>query len=345
MELFDVFFIASGTLGALGALSIIIVYFLLSSCRTHSRRLLLYLSIADLGQSLFFCGYLGKLIRDPTICTIHAAFGVFVAPSSFLWTTCLSFHVFMSVRNPGRQAGTKEWILYHLVSWGYPAANVAIMLSFPTYTFTEPNPTRGWFSCVNQEFLFVFFQFELPLVLCWTITAVMYIMARKNLVIPPLPRDTALTPLESAARELKTKFVLVPLIFVTLRMWSAIDLVVLTWPSFALFERPPWLVAMRSLCDPLQGFCNAVVFIGMNPLITSELRKLWKGTSAPMPMYNQPSYDTFAPRVGGYDLPVGSWESDVSGIPYSDHELDASITDAYWNPDDSASYPALTRNH
>ena len=56
MRDFDYLFVLSGTLGCVGSTIVIMTHILLPSMRTHSRKLLVWLSLCDLGQGLFFAG-------------------------------------------------------------------------------------------------------------------------------------------------------------------------------------------------------------------------------------------------------------------------------------------------
>ena len=268
MELQDWLFVVSGTLGSLGALSIILLYIFAPSTRSESRQILLWLSIADLLQSTFFCVYLGDWLRDEQICLIHSVLGIVGAASSFLWTACLAYNVNYSVRYPGLPMSPWTLFFFHILCWGYPLASALAMvfLTEPEYTYPVYGGSLGWFACYLPSTFWTFVHFELPLFVCWIFTLVLYAQAKRSLSwscerAPSRIGET--TRWETVVQELRTKFVLVPLIFVFLRIWSFLDLSLWSW---AHVESPWWLLYLRGVFDPLQGFCNAVVFTGGCPL-------------------------------------------------------------------------------
>jgi len=271
MQFFDEMFVVSGTLGALGAALILLLHFSVPASRCQSRTLLFWLSVSDLLQSLFFCLFLGSRLQDPTLCVAHSVVGIVGAASSFLWTACMAFYVNYSVRHFGAQLSRGVTASLHLLCWGYPMGTAWLMLQRGDLKFEYPvaEGQLGWFSCYVPSPVWTAIHFEAPLALSWLFTLAMYAKARRALRYQLLPPSVGTDAIE----ELRQKFLLVPLIFLLLRVWAFVDLMVLCiYPSL---RTPTWLkvvMTMRGLCDPLQGFCNAIVFVGLNPIILRKAR-------------------------------------------------------------------------
>ena len=150
----------SSFLGAFGALFFIVSYVVFTDLRTKSRRLLLYLSIVDLGQAIRFLtvkidGY------NQYFCTAQSLFGIWVASASFFWTACIAVYVYLVVKNPNRLFPDWGLKLFHILSWGYPTAAVlAILLmdveatvgSDVPWCFLNPRSRLTW--CVSANALF-----------------------------------------------------------------------------------------------------------------------------------------------------------------------------------------------
>lgn len=145
MRDYDYLFVFSGILGVLGSLVVILTHVLLPSMRTHSRKLLVWLSVCDLGQGLFFSVYLGDWLQDPTVCLVHHMFGVFTAAGSFWWTSCIASYVFFTLYAPQRKCESYTW-LFHVVSWGYP---IAVLIPYRFYEIRYQYPQVCYCGCVG----------------------------------------------------------------------------------------------------------------------------------------------------------------------------------------------------
>jgi FlaA1/EpsC-like NDP-sugar epimerase len=88
----------SSALSCLGSLALIITFFAFrDNFHNLSRRLILFLSIADFLQSIFFLMY--GLTNYQNACTFLSMFGIFAALSSFMWTLVIAHFVWKTVSN------------------------------------------------------------------------------------------------------------------------------------------------------------------------------------------------------------------------------------------------------
>eukprot|EP01004_Peranema_trichophorum_P004199 NODE_3137_length_1415_cov_35.925697_g2726_i0.p1 GENE.NODE_3137_length_1415_cov_35.925697_g2726_i0~~NODE_3137_length_1415_cov_35.925697_g2726_i0.p1 ORF type:complete len:301 (-),score=19.30 NODE_3137_length_1415_cov_35.925697_g2726_i0:450-1352(-) len=253
---YDVIFTVSGVLGSLGALTILLVHFCVPSTRTTSRITLLYLSLCDLGQGLYFALYLGEWISIPSVCVIHHLWGVFTASASFYWTACTALHILYGLQKPGKVLPS---FYCHLFAWGLPIISLVPYSTYTIYYVKEAN--RGWFCCLQVNNLWqLLLEYYCPLITCWMITCIGFIASQWE-IYKLLQSNTN----EEDSMSLKYKFLMIPVIFLLLRVWSVIDLtrLLLGLPI------PMWLMYFRAIGDPSQGFFNAIVFV----LMTKKIRQ------------------------------------------------------------------------
>eukprot|EP00667_Euglena_gracilis_P012163 EG_transcript_12476 len=271
---------ASSVLGAVGALFFIVSYVGFEDLRTKSRQLLLFLSLADLGQAIRFLTLRLDWTSEAT-CTFQSLFGIWVATASFFWTACIAVYVYLVVKNPNRLFPAWGYRLFHIICWGYPTIFVLVVL------IVDPTITRGsdvpWcFLDPRSNVAWRVMGYALPLVGCWLVTAVMYVMASWHVTqgahFIPHTADRN-SPHELEMRELQTKFKLIPCAFLLLRVWDA------AYHTYtALFHSVQplagWYLQVMVFGDASQGFFNCLIFV----LLTRKIRaRVLAGLSLPWP--------------------------------------------------------------
>eukprot|EP01010_Urceolus_cornutus_P000624 NODE_1141_length_1083_cov_350.205029_g872_i0.p1 GENE.NODE_1141_length_1083_cov_350.205029_g872_i0~~NODE_1141_length_1083_cov_350.205029_g872_i0.p1 ORF type:complete len:338 (+),score=37.24 NODE_1141_length_1083_cov_350.205029_g872_i0:60-1016(+) len=279
MLIFDLLFVFSGVLGGLGSLLLIATHLFYPSLRTPSRRLLLYLSVCDLGQGLFFSAYLGPWMRDANVCYTHHLFGIFVASASFWWTLCIAMYVCLIIyKNEFTTRMTNTvFTVFHLVSWGLPALSLLpyVLHPLPQVVWPQSGGAAGWFPCVQTDEQRVLFEYFAPLLICWFGTVVLYSAAHFGM--PTYTHQLYIHPAAVRSQsELRTKFLLIPVTFLLLRVWGLLYLVGLN-TGVVPPERLQWLMYLRAVGDPSQGFWNAILFVVMSPSVRKEMRRTARG--------------------------------------------------------------------
>eukprot|EP01012_Entosiphon_sulcatum_P060211 TRINITY_DN8502_c0_g1_i2.p1 TRINITY_DN8502_c0_g1~~TRINITY_DN8502_c0_g1_i2.p1 ORF type:complete len:308 (-),score=26.28 TRINITY_DN8502_c0_g1_i2:27-950(-) len=250
-------FMVSGCLGTLGSLAIIVTFLRFRDLLTRSRNMLLCLSLCDLCQGLFFGAYLPRnILGTGAICRIHTALGVSSNLASALWTTALSLHMYLLVRPEPRHPRLR-W--YHLVCWGIPAV---VLVPWLVPGFVEMDVVQedsvgwvGWFTCLTNANLDTA-SFGLPLIALWGFTTVLYVRA----LIFIRGFDVVSGVSEAELWELQRKFALIPVVFLVTKGPA---LVVFTL-YFAGRTAPAWVAYIHAALDPLQGFFNALLFLGLS---------------------------------------------------------------------------------
>lgn len=145
------------TLSIIGAGLIILTYLFFTDIRTLARQLLVMLSIADL--IIAVANLTGVLTSSPYShqdhtatdlseeshrwCTVQAAFAVFGAESSTLWTIAVAIYMFIIIVLRKPRAARKIIPFFYLVCWGVPLV-LTIWLGVDGFLGYEVGATPGF---------------------------------------------------------------------------------------------------------------------------------------------------------------------------------------------------------
>eukprot|EP00026_Physarum_polycephalum_P007505 Phypoly_transcript_07567.p1 GENE.Phypoly_transcript_07567~~Phypoly_transcript_07567.p1 ORF type:complete len:426 (+),score=43.32 Phypoly_transcript_07567:280-1557(+) len=108
----------SGSLSSFGATMLFLSFFLFTELRTYSSRLILYLSISDLGEAIAWA--LGPASDGHFACILQALGIQFFGVSSVLWQICIATYI-LQVCIGKKHMGRQEKY-YHMICWGIPGA-------------------------------------------------------------------------------------------------------------------------------------------------------------------------------------------------------------------------------
>eukprot|EP01012_Entosiphon_sulcatum_P044321 TRINITY_DN58948_c0_g1_i1.p1 TRINITY_DN58948_c0_g1~~TRINITY_DN58948_c0_g1_i1.p1 ORF type:complete len:310 (-),score=25.44 TRINITY_DN58948_c0_g1_i1:181-1110(-) len=255
-----------GILGAFGALFFVYSFIVFSELRTASRKLLLFLSLCDLGQALRFAT-IALDQQGGYWCIFQSLWGIWIAAASFFWTACISVYVFVTISRAPEPSPRWLPVIFHVVSWGYPTIYIACLIIFnlDAVARTTKDSDQPWCFVKSDAVAERILGYIAPLVGCWLVTAIMYVVSTVKIsemqtkVHFPDSVDAEMT-------ELRTKFKLVPLIFVILRIWGLTQHVVQLYS--ASYKWPTWFMCMVTFGDATQGLFNCGIFV----LLTSKFR-------------------------------------------------------------------------
>ncbi|KAJ3086142.1 hypothetical protein HK102_013472, partial [Quaeritorhiza haematococci] len=151
--------------------------------RTHSNRLVFYMSVADLFGSIFL--FLAKwpmtLWQNEFLCTVQGAFVQVFVTSAMFWTAIISAQCLMAImqQKPVQSFRHLEPI-YHALAWGLPTLMVVIM-----YGVSFRNPERGpifgdatlwcWISGNWNIYRLIFFYIPLWLIFIFNLFVYVYV--------------------------------------------------------------------------------------------------------------------------------------------------------------------------
>mmetsp|Transcript_21156 Transcript_21156/g.60180 ORF Transcript_21156/g.60180 Transcript_21156/m.60180 type:complete len:329 (-) Transcript_21156:31-1017(-) len=249
--------ITGAALSACGCLFIMVSYCAFHATRTFPYKLVLMLSIANLGSSMaYFIGLPGPedklgdaIVCSSTVaCYVAAVMTQFFDLASFLWIATIAFNIYLvMVLERGREVEGNE-SKYHLFAWGAPLIACALI------AFMQGFGDAGlwcWIPVNKQALRFTFYY--LPLVLVFIYTSVSYACVARSVQ----------NRTQQAVVNMRLR--LYVLVFVFVRIWSVIH----RTQNYLSGEPAYALALLHSLFSPLQGFANALVY-GCNKQVVAQ---------------------------------------------------------------------------
>lgn len=133
----------SAVLSIIGTLFIIATYFKWRDIQTTSRRILVYISIADFISSL---GNTVSVLSPPnhTVCLVQSIIGTFFILASFFWTVFLAVYLYIACTHKKIATAEKLMPLFHIVSWGVSAAIVCTGAVTDKFGNNGDTVSSGW---------------------------------------------------------------------------------------------------------------------------------------------------------------------------------------------------------
>ncbi|XP_053432255.1 G-protein coupled receptor 157 isoform X6 [Nycticebus coucang] len=160
----------SCALSALGSGLLVATHALWPDLRSRARRLLLFLSLADLlSAASYFYGVLQDFAGPSWDCVLQGALSTFANTSSFFWTVAIALYLYLSIVRAARGPRTDRllWV-FHVVSIGtskrtccFPATEVSES-DGDTVLHAPVHPHRGnegHEGTIGQDAIFDFFFF------------------------------------------------------------------------------------------------------------------------------------------------------------------------------------------
>ncbi|KAB0343028.1 hypothetical protein FD754_019954 [Muntiacus muntjak] len=203
----------SCVLSAVGSGLLITTHALWPDLRSLARRLLLFLSLADLlSAASYFYGVLQDFEDSSWDCVLQGALSTFANTSSFFWTVAIALYLYLCIVRTacGPETGRLLWA-FHVVRWR-----------------EELSEYRPIVSEVHR-----------------------------------LQRHTSVAD---------KKLVLIPLIFICLRVWSTVRFVLTLCGSPAV--RMPVLVVLHGIGNTFQGGANCIMFVFCTRAVRTRLLSL-----------------------------------------------------------------------
>ncbi|NWY42718.1 GP157 protein, partial [Sylvia atricapilla] len=247
--------------------------------RTRPRQLLLYLSLADLLSALsYFYGVLRDFQSTSWDCVLQGALSTFANTSSFFWTMAIALYLYLSIVR-GSAAGSALLWAFHAVSWGVPLAITVAAVALRKIGYDASNVSVGW--CwvdldAEDRLLWMLLTGKAWEMLAYVTLPVLYILIRKHInrahaalseyrpLLPAAPR-----PRSSIADK---KLILIPLIFIFLRIWSTVRFVLTLCDSPAVQNSV--LVVLHGIGNTFQGGANCIMFVLCTRVVRDKLLSL-----------------------------------------------------------------------
>ncbi|WAR15199.1 GP157-like protein [Mya arenaria] len=269
----------SCTLSVFGAIMIFMTYILISEIRNTTRKLVIWLTVADLVTPL---GYLASFIYNESdnvteytnttlFCKTQSAVTTYSSLVSFFLTICIAFHLLLAVFRP--QNSPRRFILpiANIISWGVPGIIICVAL-MENMLGREANdsPTVGtgswcWVKCKesnpHKTLFYMYLTGKGFEILCYVITAALYVLMKLRMYL--VYRNRRLHDIQSDLRDDDKNFVYVWLVFLMIRIWGTIRFYLRVIPdktSDVIEGVDRVLIYFQAIGDPSQAFCNCILF-------------------------------------------------------------------------------------
>ncbi|XP_069401876.1 G-protein coupled receptor 157 [Ovis canadensis] len=294
----------SCVLSALGSGLLMATHALWPELRSQARRLLLFLSLADLlSAASYFYGVLQDFKDSSWDCVLQGALSTFANTSSFFWTVAIALYLYLSIVRTARapETGRLLWT-FHVVSWGVPLAITVAAVALKKIGYDASDVSVGW-CWINLEaedrVLWMLLTGKLWELLAYVTLPVLYLLIRKH-IRRAHAELSEYRPIVSEAHQLQhrtsvadKKLVLIPLIFICLRVWSTVRFVLTLCGSPAV--RMPVLVVLHGIGNTFQGGANCVMFVFCTRAVRTRLLSLCCGCSLQPPAAESPAGPPKAP--------------------------------------------------
>eukprot|EP01012_Entosiphon_sulcatum_P040699 TRINITY_DN54384_c0_g1_i1.p1 TRINITY_DN54384_c0_g1~~TRINITY_DN54384_c0_g1_i1.p1 ORF type:complete len:295 (+),score=31.61 TRINITY_DN54384_c0_g1_i1:88-972(+) len=267
---------AGGTLGALGALAFIVTYRSIPSLRTRTRSVMLALSVSDLLLAITLGTVqlphdLEYISTNETWCLYMGIPLQFALISSALWSAVISVMVYFKVTEPLWQPEVRHLVLCHVLCWGFPLATVLVGLGTQyaqrgVVSFTMDGrclaPINPWHS-VGRVYHWI--SYRGPLVACLLLSCVLCSAARVQVNIAEAEVGSLLADVSQRMREIGRRLLWIPALFVLTRCWGTVTSLLSIAGVHYFDEENYGVLCFVTFLDALQGFCNCIVFVVLNP--------------------------------------------------------------------------------
>ncbi|KAG8505563.1 G-protein coupled receptor 157, partial [Galemys pyrenaicus] len=312
----------SCVLSALGSGLLVATHALWPDLRSRARRLLLFLSLADLlSAASYFYGVLRDFADSSWDCVLQGALSTFANTSSFFWTVAIALYLYLSIVRAahGPRASHLLWA-FHVVSWGVPLAITVAAVALKKIGYDASNVSVGW--CwidlqAEDRVLWMLLTGKLWEFLAYVMLPLLYLLIRKHInrahqalsEYRPILSDAH--RLQHHASVADKKLVLIPLIFICLRIWSTVRFVLTLCGSPAVGT--PVLVVLHvgplgrggGIGNTFQGGANCIMFVLCTRAVRWRLLSLccWGTAQPPAGSPAGRPQAPASPRTGGSQGP------------------------------------------
>uniref|UniRef100_A0A287AEG7 G protein-coupled receptor 157 n=1 Tax=Sus scrofa TaxID=9823 RepID=A0A287AEG7_PIG len=258
----------SCVLSALGSGLLVATHALWPDLRSRARRLLLFLSLADLlSATSYFYGVLRDFEGPSWDCVLQGALSTFANTSSFFWTVAIALYLYLSiVRTVRGQGASRLFWAFHIVSWGPLAITMAaVALKKIGYDASDVSVGWCWINLEAEDYvLWMLLTGKLWEMLAYIMLPLLYLLVRKHIsraheaLSEYRPTISETHQLRGRSSVADKKLVLIPLIFICLRVWSTVRFVLTLCGSPAV--QVPVLVVLHGVGNTFQGGANCIMF-------------------------------------------------------------------------------------
>ncbi|XP_065193833.1 G-protein coupled receptor 157-like [Sycon ciliatum] len=278
-----------GIVSGLGSLCILLSFTLVRDLRaTTSRKILCFISLADLGACVTQATGASQYYGDVLDCEIQALFSVIFTLSFVMWTTCLALYLYISLARDDLMLAKRMVNWFHIVGWGLPVTVGLVAFFLDSLGSDNSVATNGWcwvstqpkvpphnFMCQYAILLWMLLTTKIWELVSYVLVPFLYIRVKMH-IRRVVAAESAMVVTQSYRRAvyaIDRKLVILPIAFVLLRMWGTIRVFLYIFAFY--FDANPresvvfqFFEYMQALGDNGQGAVNFLMFF----LLTTKVR-------------------------------------------------------------------------
>lgn len=287
----QVVILISCALSFFGSLLLICTYIIWPDLRSTPRKLLAFLSIADFFSATSYAyGVLNVFETDSLDCIVQGAISTLSNTSSFFWTVAIAIYLYILLVHSNKRLADSLQLCFHLISWGVPLGITVAALCLHKIGFDASEVSVGWCWVSIQApdyVLWMLLTGKIWEFLAYFSLPIIYILIKRHIhsahaalseYRPILDSSPSSHYLSSMADR---KLTLIPIIFISLRIWSTVRFVLMLAESPV--RQNPLLVTLHGIGNTFQGAANCIMFVLFTQPIRTRLLSTLFGCSTCRP--------------------------------------------------------------
>lgn len=180
----------TSVLSLFGTFFIIISFFMWKDIRTTSRRILVYISVADFFTSVATIAAATNFwlsgSENPQVCLVQSVIGTLSVLCSFFWTVSMAVYLYICVCMKKSRLAERLLYAFHVCSWGIPVLIVTLAASLNKLGDNGNKVSAGWcWVDINlnwsDQVLWMLLAGKLWEVIAYVVIAVLYALLKRNM--------------------------------------------------------------------------------------------------------------------------------------------------------------------
>ncbi|KAG7477548.1 hypothetical protein MATL_G00070890 [Megalops atlanticus] len=265
----QVVILISCALSFFGSILIICTYVVWTDLRTKPRKLLTYLSVADLLSAISYSYGVWRVFESNSWdCILQGAISTFANTSSFFWTVAIAIYLYIFIVSSNQRLADSLVLWFHIISWGIPLGITvaAVCLQKIGYDASEVSVGWCWVSIqAPDHVLWMLLTGKIWEFLAYLTLPILYVLIKKHIhrahaalsEYRPILASSAVSQSRSSMAD--RKMTLIPVIFIALRIWSTLRFLLMLLDSPA--RQSPLLVTLHGIGNTFQGAANCIMFV------------------------------------------------------------------------------------
>jgi hypothetical protein len=257
--------IVAASFSFVGSTFILFSWLVFPRLRTFPFRLVMYLSIADIGSSIFKIMAVAQkrstklgCIENSDLCRASGFLSQFFDVAGFIWIFNISLNLYLVLVKKIGDEIFKYERLYHIFAWG-----IALILSMVPWFYNAYGAAGGWCWIQEQYDFLRMIIYYVPMVLVMFGASLNFLQSSLSI------RKGNNRKAAQESSRVKFRLHMYILVFILLHFFSLLNrihnIAEPLQPNFILYF-------LQGLVSPLKGFGNAVIY-GLNKAVVSHYRQ------------------------------------------------------------------------